>query len=522
MTVVLVDDLSHDEGTASPPACRVVGGHCGPLRRRTLLVTHRITRCPREEIPLTADTTVDVTPATPRRRHDLRRAGLLSIVIVAGFLGLGVSAEAAETTRPIRGTAHTGIPPVSTCTSEFVEEYKYPNEGYRVRASCTSLADWTEARGISTYPYDGHNQTEWFDQSNRIYWSEWNVQWRLPVGSLHPRDTKIEYRPDGDGMTLYTGSGRTTPDQDHPVAVTMPSNREGTVALFWKRPDGSTQQLDSATLAGGRAEMRIPTGAVEGGYQQVFATYQGSAAHEAIRTSSTGVTVEKAVPRFGLSGPYTHIPLGTSGQLTVSLPHAEGPIAIVDGDRTVGTVEMQAGRGILSTSLPEGEHQLRAVHRGDTRYLPGESEPVTLTVFEPRIEVESGTLQPGETLRATVSLPSEASGHVQFLLTWPGNMAGIGTADLVDGRATFSIAVDRIGTGRFGLAVDHRGGGGFMPFRSEPAMFTIGVAGASEAESTTDGSGSHPDERPSAEERGGVEQDAPDGGSAAPTAAEDA
>jgi hypothetical protein len=136
---------------------------------------------------LTADTTVDVTPATPRQRRHLRRAGLLSTVIVAGFLGLAVPAEATETTLPIRGTAHTGTPPVSTCTSEFVEEYKYPNEGYRVRASCTSLADWTEARGISTYPYDGHNETEWFDQTGRDHWSEWNVQWRLPVGSLHPR-----------------------------------------------------------------------------------------------------------------------------------------------------------------------------------------------------------------------------------------------------------------------------------------------------------------------------------------------
>ena len=426
----------------------------------------------------------DTTPTPPQRRRHLRRAAVLSGTIVAACLGLAAPATADERGLPVRGSAYAGTAPVSACTSEFVEEYRYPTEGYRVRGACTSLADWTEARAVSDYPAPAYNATEWFGDVDQDYWSDFRAQMRLPVGTLHPRGTTIEYRPTGSGMRLWTGTRPATPEQDRPVTVTMPSDASGGVALYWARIGGEHVLLDEGWIENGRIDLRIPSGAVEAGTdQQVYAAYRGGDAYPAMRTPSVGVSVDKpaAGPALAVRSPYTHIPAGTDAELEVTLPFAEGPVDVVAGGRTLGTVQMRGGRGILTAALPEGEHVLRAVHPGDGRYRPGESAPTTVTVFEPRITVESPTLRAGETLRATATLPAGASGRVQFLLTWPGNMAGIGSADLVDGTATFAIPADRIGAGTFGLAVDHRGGAGFLPSRSEPVTVTIAAASAASA-----------------------------------------
>ncbi|MEJ2871254.1 Ig-like domain-containing protein [Actinomycetospora sp. OC33-EN08] len=424
---------------------------------------------------MTADTDVDVTPPPrPRRR---RRAGLVLAAVVTGLVGLAVPAEAGIPEIPERGSTAPGHPPVSSCTSEFVEECRYPTEGYRVRAACSSLAPWTEARGISTFPIDGHAATEWFWRANTDQWSEWKPQMRLPVGSLHPRDTKVEYRPTGPGLTLYKGDTPASGDEARTVTVAMPSDASGTAEFYWERSWADHVKLGEAPVVDGRASFRIPPGAiVAGSNQAVLAAYSGDAQYPAMRTSSGGISVQKPTARPVVTTPFTHVTPGTDAELTVTLPYAEGPVDVMEGDRVVGTVEMHGGRGWLAVPLSEGEHELRVVHRGDARYLPGESATTTVTVFAPSIELESTTLQPGEELRATATLPSAASGRVQFLMTWPGNMAGIGSADVVDGKATFTIPVDRIGTGTFGLAADHRGGNGFMPSRTEPTTFTIGAA----------------------------------------------
>lgn len=459
---------------------------------------------------MTADPTADVvtSPEKPdrRSRRVLHRAGLLTSAVIAGFVGFAVPAEATDTyTMPVRGSAYSGTAPVSACSSEFVEEYRYPTEGYRITGSCRSLADWTEARAVSNWPTHAYNATEWFGYVQRDYWSDFRAQVRLPVGTLHPRDTEIEYRPAGTGVRLWTGNRPATGDEERTVTVTTPSDASGHVEIWWEKSFGTHLKITEGSISGGRTDLRIPLGAIEAGSNQaIFATFGGDATYPAMRTSAGGIEVKQPTARPTLSLPYTHVPAGTDTEVTVSLPHAEGPVDVVDGaegDRTVGTVEMRGGRGILTTSLAEGEHQLRAVHRGDTRFLPGESDPVTMTVFEPRIEVESATLQPGDTLRATATLPVAASGRVQFLLTWPGNMAGIGSADVVDGTATFSVPVDRIGAGTFGLAADHRGGDGFMPSRSEPVTISIsGTAGAAETP-TTDTTG------PAADDSGTAQTD---------------
>ena len=415
-------------------------------------------------------------------RHRFRPWRLTAAIAVLALAGTATGLVIASSSQPASASvfvddrATTGNAPTNNCQVTYYPEMQYPYDGYRLKASCSQFADFTKARGVSTYPYTPHNETEWFTQVGKTFTSAWKI--KMPI--VHPHDmVEMEYAASGSGINLYTGSGRMTFGQSATVEVTMPQDASGTIGLYYYASHGQPATITTAPVAGGVTRVTIPAGALPAGQHQVFASFFGSGQYPGMRTANIAYTVAPAATKVQLTSNPNNIPLGQSPALTADVgAGATGEVTFVDrntlgSDSVVGTAPVVNGKAILTKfnrAIPLGDRAFQASYSGDANHSAAWSNEITLRFFQVGLSVANPTPGPNDTLNATATLPVEATGNVQFRLVFPnGNMTMFPSVPLVNGKAEFSLPVAKIGSGSFKLVAHYFGGGAY------PAATSAGV-----------------------------------------------
>jgi hypothetical protein len=212
--------------------------------------------------------------------------------------------------------------------------------------------------------------------------------------------------------------------------------------------------------------------------------------HGTVPSAPATVTfsVNQTVPPMTITASSTEVYVGQPPTLTVQMPsNATGSVGFYDEDQPgtdkgIGTADLVDGVATLTTptkTLALGVHYIHASYGGQGRYLPNDSNVVTITVSR---ALPSMVLTPGATLvyfggpQPTLSLrmPSNATGYVGFYdEDQPGTDKGIGTADLVDGVATFTMPARTLTLGTHHIHASYGGDGRYLPNDSNMVTVTV-------------------------------------------------
>jgi large repetitive protein len=160
-------------------------------------------------------------------------------------------------------------------------------------------------------------------------------------------------------------------------------------------------------------------------------------------------TVAKANSTTTLTGPMSPLNVGQSATFTATVTPstATGTVQFLDGALAIGTVAVNGGTAVLSTTaLAAGSHSITAAYSGDGAMNPSTSAAVAVQVVKyatiTTLTTDTGisVFSAEVPLTATVS-PSGASGIVQFY----DGTALLGSATLVNGHAFLGVTTLTVG-----------------------------------------------------------------------------
>ncbi|MCD4526970.1 Ig-like domain repeat protein [Nocardioides sp. cx-173] len=231
--------------------------------------------------------------------------------------------------------------------------------------------------------------------------------------------------------------------------ATIGGARAGAIEL---RRDGTF----TATLTVDRAAADTAAAAVASATNYGIYTYAGSGATSAKYETYTPITFAKATPVVTLTAPKVAPGAPASATVTVaSEGGTDGSVTLTEGETVLGTADLTDGTATfdLGHALTEGEHALTATFAGNANTEAG-TATATLVVEK-------------STSSLSLSIPSRAYGQVSTAtvkatgagadgaVTLRRGTTVVGTADLVAGKASFSLG--KLKAGRHSLTATYEG-----------------------------------------------------------------
>jgi hypothetical protein len=282
--------------------------------------------------------------------------------------------------------------------------------------------------------------------------------------SLAPLKNPIIYGQDPVGLTVtVTGQGDTKPS--------------GTVNLL----EGTNTLASGALDSNGQATLTVAAG-LGAGIHQLTASYAGNSSFAASTSQNVALTVDHAPTTTALALSATNITVGQSVTLTATVqgPGSKqtGTVTFMDGSKTVGTAELNAGTASAPISnFTQGSHSLTAVYGGDTNYSSSTSSSVALTVQATPTAVtlvssaNPASLGDGITLTATVT---GAGGTPTGKVAISRGGVQVGLLDLVSGSAPF--VVPALTPGTYNFTANYQGDSSFAASTSNTVSQVINRA----------------------------------------------
>ena len=187
-------------------------------------------------------------------------------------------------------------------------------------------------------------------------------------------------------------------------------------------------------------------------YRAVFTNASGSVTSSAamltVNTASltTAVSSSKSPTVFGQAVTFTAAVSATSGTPT-------GTVTFLDGASTIGTATLDStGAAVFTTSaLAVGAHVITASYSGDSNFNANSSSPFTqivnLDVPTITVNVSPNPSVFGQSVVATATMNATApgSGSPTGTVTFLDGLTNLGTANLVNGQASFPISAPASG-----------------------------------------------------------------------------
>ena len=217
-------------------------------------------------------------------------------------------------------------------------------------------------------------------------------------------------------------------------------------------------------------------------YRAVFTNASGSVTSSAgtLTVNTTGATTTLASSKdptvFGQAVTFTATVSASTGTPT-------GTVTFLDGATSIGTATLDStGAGSFTTSaLAVGTHAITASYSGDSNFNANTSSPFTQIV---NLDVPLVTVNNSPNLSvfgqpivvtATVSATAPGSGLPTGTVTFLDGLTSLGTANLVNGQASFTVAT--LTTGLHSLMATYGGDGSFSQ--------NSGVAGLTVSKAST-------------------------------------
>jgi hypothetical protein len=159
-------------------------------------------------------------------------------------------------------------------------------------------------------------------------------------------------------------------------------------------------------------------------------------------------------------------------------PTPLGTVAFVEGTTTLGVVNLSKGTATFNTTaLGAGKHPVVARYSGDSRYGPGESEPLTQVVEKANTQLTlTSSLNPAPfssaaTLKATVKAIAPGAGSPAGTVTFREGEAVLATVQLSGANATYSLKAMAVGSHE--ITATYNGDPDFEPSVAAPLTQTI-------------------------------------------------
>ena len=239
------------------------------------------------------------------------------------------------------------------------------------------------------------------------------------TGSFNGIDATINFTFKKSTPELSITANNISVGQTASIVVNVPSDATGTVTL----KVGTVTK--TATISNSKATFSIPN--LAAGTYDVIANYSGNAKYESVVETGT-LNVNKLEST-------TQISLGTLevGQnVLVTITVTSGATGTIDVyfDGSLQTINV--GQTYTINSINRGDHVIRAVYSGDSRYLSSED----ICSFEvgkltPTLTVNVPDITYGDDAVVTVTLNSGATGNVTVT---------------IDGKSNTSSIVNRVAT----------------------------------------------------------------------------
>lgn len=201
-------------------------------------------------------------------------------------------------------------------------------------------------------------------------------------------------------------------------------------------------------------------------YRAVFTNSTGSVTSSAatltVNTAAATTTLasSKNPTVFGQAVTFTATVTATSGTPT-------GTISFLDGASTIGasTLDSTGSATFTTSSLAVGTHSITASYSGDSNFKANNSSPFTqivnLDVPTVTVSVSPNPSVFGQqiTATATVSATAPGSGTPTGTVTFLDGLANLGTANLINGQASFTISA--LTSGLHSIMATYAGDGSF-------------------------------------------------------------
>lgn len=211
----------------------------------------------------------------------------------------------------------------------------------------------------------------------------------------------------------------------------------------------------TATLATGSATFTLPADLARGAHT-LAVSYPGDVNTEAASATKT-ITVGGLTSSAAITAPGTTY--GTAGTATVSVASAGptgGTVVLALDGATVGTQPVTGATTTfaLPADLAVGRHALSATYSGDAGTEPSTATgTITVAALASSLAITAPTRTFGQAVTASVTVSGPGSSTGSVTLSRAGRP--VGTADLVDGTATFALG--RLAAGRFPLTATFSG-----------------------------------------------------------------
>ncbi|GAA4734974.1 hypothetical protein GCM10023350_18370 [Nocardioides endophyticus] len=208
-------------------------------------------------------------------------------------------------------------------------------------------------------------------------------------------------------------------------------------------------------------------------------TYAGGGPTVAAYETYTPITFAKATPTVALTAPTTTYGEAATATATVaSSGGTSGSATLYEGTTVLGTKDVVGGTAKfdLGTGLAAGQHNLRVAFAGnDNTNAGGATATLTIAKKATALTVESPNRSYGQASTATVTVSGTGvSGAVT--LERAGKL--VGSADLVDGKATFTLG--KLDAGKHTLTATYAGNA-----NAGPATGTVTTSVAKTTSTTT-------------------------------------
>ena len=236
--------------------------------------------------------------------------------------------------------------------------------------------------------------------------------------------------------------------------------------------DGTTVLGSSQTNSSGRAVLVVTTLAVGG--HTLRATYAGGGDWLGSTSSALTQTVNRASSTTTLTSSVNPSSLGQqvtfTATVTTSVAVATGTIQFRDGSSILATVALDStGQALFTTSaLAPGNHTIRAVYSGDTRFRSSSSSLAQTVVSSTTTTLTSSpnpsTMGQTVTFTAIVSAPT---GTPRGTVVFRDGTTALGSANLNSAqRAVFRTS--QLLRGSHSITATYNGTTGFLPSTSAP------------------------------------------------------
>jgi YD repeat-containing protein len=242
-------------------------------------------------------------------------------------------------------------------------------------------------------------------------------------------------------VSLTSSSSSVTALEPVTLTATVTGNApSGTVSFF----NGQTL-LGSSTVVDGQASLTVKT--LPTGSDQLTAVYSGDTQNASSLSGQVAQVVTGQTLPLVLGG-MVSATVGEGmtifAQLGVAVTHSPptGTVTFYDNDTVLGTATLvrnsRGGRATLNiVGLPVGQTEIRAVYSGDAAFISVQNQTqVNVSQASPSLSLNASKSGSYTTLNAMLSGGYQPTGLVTFM----NGMTVLGTARVVDGQASLTLA----------------------------------------------------------------------------------